>query len=259
MPDLTGKVAVVAGSATGVGAATAKRLARDGAKVVLGDINADGARMGAEQITGEGGSATWFGFDISDEAAVESLMQHAMDAYGQINLLHNCAADFSDSMLFNDTDAVRTPLDVYDRALAVNLRGYLLTCRSAIPHMLEAGGGAIVNTSSLASQVAERGLRMAYGISKSGVNALSRHVAVTYGKQGVRCNVVSLGMVLTEKLRVGLPAEVIEQYTAQIPSPRACTPEDVAAAVAFLLSDDAEAINGQTIIIDRGQSVATGA
>jgi NAD(P)-dependent dehydrogenase (short-subunit alcohol dehydrogenase family) len=256
--DLRGKVVLVAGSATGVGAATAARLARDGAEVVLGDINREGAAKGAEKIVAAGGSATSFGFDISDETAVEALVEHTIATFGKLDLLYNCAADFSDNTLFNDVDATTTPLDVFDRALAVNLKGYLLTCRSAIPRMLEAGGGAIVNTSSLASEMAERGLRMSYGISKAGVNALSRHIAVAYGKQNIRCNVVSLGMVLTEKLEVGLGPEMIAQYTEHIPSPRATTPDDVAAVVSFLLSADAAAVNGHTVVIDRGQSVATG-
>jgi NAD(P)-dependent dehydrogenase (short-subunit alcohol dehydrogenase family) len=258
MADLTGKVVVVAGSATGVGAATAQRLAADGARVVLGDINEDGAKSVAETIGGGGGTATAFGFDISQESDVNELMAYTTRTYGGIDALYNCAADFSEPMLFQDLDVVNTPLDIYQRALAVNLGGFMLTCRAAVPLMLERGGGAIVNTSSLASDMAERGMRMSYGISKAGVNALSRHIAVAYGKQNIRCNIVSLGMVLTEKLLVGLGPEMIAQYTERIPAPRATHPEDVAAVVSFLLSDDARGINGHTVIIDGGQSVATG-
>jgi NAD(P)-dependent dehydrogenase (short-subunit alcohol dehydrogenase family) len=254
--DLSGKVVVVAGSATGVGAATARRLASDGARVVLGDINDEGAKQVAESIVAAGGQAVAFGFDMSEEESVKELIQFAVDTYGGLTLLYNCAADFSDHMLFNDRSAVDTPLDIYERALAVNLRGYLFTCRFAIPHMIAAGGGAIVNTSSLASQMAERGARMSYGISKAGVNALSRHIAVAYGKQGVRCNVVSLGMVVTEKLKIGLGDEMIAQIEAGLPSTRACTPDDVAAVVSFLLSSDADAVSGHTLIVDRAQSVA---
>lgn len=258
MADLTGKVAIVAGSATGVGAATAQRLAADGATVVLGDINEAGAQAVADTIGAGGGTAAAYGFDISQEADVAGLIAFTTSTYGGIDALHNCAADFSDEMLFNDLDVVATPLEIYQRALRVNLGGYMLTCRAAIPVMLERGGGAIVNTSSLASEMAERGMRMSYGISKAGVNAMSRHIAVAFGKQNIRCNIVSLGMVLTEKLRVGLGPDLIAQYTERIPAPRATHPEDVAAVVAFLLSDDSRGVNGHTVVIDGGQSVATG-
>jgi len=252
---LRGKVAIVIGGASGVGKATALRLGEEGSLVVVGDINEGGATTVAETILTAGGTAQARKVDISDEDQVKDLVDFAHRTFGGVDLLHNVAADLGDTLLA-DTDAETVPLDVFDRTIEVNLRGYLLSIRAVLPLMVEAGAGSIVNTSSLAADRAlATGARVAYSVSKSGIHALTRHVAIRYGRQGVRCNTASLGLVLSEALRATVPPERIARYVEQVPTTNPGEPAAIAAAVAFLLSEDARYINGQTINIDGGSSV----
>jgi NAD(P)-dependent dehydrogenase (short-subunit alcohol dehydrogenase family) len=251
---LSGKVAIVIGGASGVGKATALRLGEEGALVVVGDINEGGATAVAETIQAAGGTANARKVDISNEAQVNDLVDFARRTFGRVDLLHNVAADLGDTLLA-DTDAGTVPLDVFDRTIDVNLRGYLLSCRAVLPLMVEAGAGSIVNTSSLsADRALATGARVAYSISKSGIHALTRHIAIRYGKQGIRCNTASLGLVLSDALHATVPAERIAHYVANVPNTNPGEPAAIAAAVAFLLSDDARYINGQTINVDGGSS-----
>ena len=252
MRGLAGKVAVVAGGASGIGAATAARLAEEGARVVVGDLNAVGAAEVAEAIRSAGGTAVDVAFDIADEASVRTLFAAAVEAYGGVDLLHNVAADLSAQTLRRDTDAVDLSLDVWDRTFSVNLRGFLLTTRAVVPLLLERGGGAIVNTSSAASFLGEPE-RPAYAAAKAGVNALTRHVASKWGKAGIRCNAVAPGLVLTDAVRSGPRFAVLEKAVLpSVRSNRLGRPEDIAAMVAYLLSDDAEWVNGQVYGVDGG-------
>jgi NAD(P)-dependent dehydrogenase (short-subunit alcohol dehydrogenase family) len=252
---LRGKVAIVIGGASGVGKATAHRLGEEGALVVVGDINEAGATTVAETIAAAGGTAQARTVDISDEDQVNDLVDFARRTFGGVDLLHNVAADLGDTLLA-DTDAETVPLEVFDRTIEVNLRGYLLSIRAVLPYMVEAGSGSIVNTSSFAADRAlATGARVAYSVSKSGVHALTRHVAIRYGRQGIRCNTASLGLVLSEALYATVPPERIARYVEQVPNTNPGEPAAIAAAVAFLLSDDARYINGQTINIDGGSSV----
>jgi len=251
---LRDKVGIVVGGASGVGKATSIRLAQEGVSVVVGDINEAGARGVAESIRDAGGSAESFGVDLRDEAAVASLTEFAASRFGGVDFLHNVAADLV-HVATNDHDILTTAVDTFDQMLAVTLRGYVLSCRAVLPYMLERGGGAIVNTSSLAAlRSLPAGNRYSYAIAKSGLGPLSQHIAVRYGKQGVRCNTVALGLVLSEGLIGSLPPERVSamREAALIPNPG--EPSGIAAAVAFLLSDDARYITGQTINIDGGSS-----
>jgi NAD(P)-dependent dehydrogenase (short-subunit alcohol dehydrogenase family) len=146
-------------------------------------------------------------------------------------------------------------LDTYDRTLAVTLRGYVLTCRAAIPHMLDGGGGAIVNTSSLAAMRSlPTGNRYSYAIAKAGLGPLSQHIAVKFGKQNIRCNTAAMGMILSESFLKVTPQERIVAIREGNRVPNAGEPEGLAAAIVFLLSDDARYITGQVINIDSGAS-----
>lgn len=252
MRGLDGKVAVVAGGGSGIGAATAERLASEGAAVVVGDIVGDNAVTVAKQIADNGGRSVSFEFDIADEASVMSLMDATIEAFDGIDLLHANAADLSPGNIGRDSDAVSVPLDVFDRTIEVNLRGHLLCTRHAIDRMLERGGGAIVYTSSAASFVGEPE-RPSYAMAKSGLNALARHVASKWGKQGIRANAVAPGLVLTRAISEDSPIREWALKTTR--SPRLGQPEDIAAAVAFLMSDDAEWINGQVLSVDGGATL----
>ncbi|MDB5396093.1 MAG: family oxidoreductase [Rhodospirillales bacterium] len=249
MRGLKDKVAVIAGGGTGIGAATAVRLAEEGVAVTVGDINIEAAQAVAGKIAGAGGKATAVKFDASDDASVKALVQAAVEIYGGIDLMHANAADLS--LCLTDTDAVDVSLDLFDRTIAVNLRGHLLCTRHAIPALLKRGGGAIVYTSSGAAYVGEPE-RVSYAVSKSGINALMRHVASRWGKEGIRSNAIAPGLVMTDNALANMPQEAQDHMIQIGRSPRLGRPADIASMVAMLMSDDGDWINGQVISIDGG-------
>ncbi|HEV3226430.1 MAG TPA: SDR family oxidoreductase [Acidimicrobiales bacterium] len=251
MRGLHGTVVVVAGGAGGIGTATSLRLGEEGASVVVGDLNEAAAHEVARRITAAGGRAVAASFDVADDASVAALFEAADAAFGGVDCVHANAADLSVPVIMGDTDALDVDLDVWDRTLAVNLRGFLLCTRHAIPRLLERGGGAIVYTSSAASFVGEPA-RPSYAAAKSGVNALMRHVASRWGKQRVRANAVAPGLVVSDEMSEVIPQDLQQRTLKGTRSWRLGHPRDIAAMVAFLMSDDGEWINGQVISVDGG-------
>ncbi|MEV6306380.1 SDR family oxidoreductase [Actinoplanes sp. NPDC051861] len=251
MSRLTGKSIVVCGGATGIGAATAQRLAAEGAQVIVGDINLPGANETAGKIVAAGGIGLAVAFDLADEASIRALVDRAKSEFGTVHGLYNVGADLSPETVGRDGDLLEMDPAVWRRTFEVDLLGYALSCRAVIPVMLAGGGGAIVNTSSLASCVGEA-TRPAYAAAKAGINALTRHVASRWGREGIRCNGVSPGMVMSETALSMMSEEFKAAGLAATHSTRLGRPADLAATVAFLLSDDAEWINGQVWSIDGG-------
>jgi NAD(P)-dependent dehydrogenase (short-subunit alcohol dehydrogenase family) len=256
-----GKVAVIAGGATGTGAETARRLATEGAKVVVADIDFETAQATAAGIVDSGGSAMPVRFDLADEASIAALMQTTVDTYGGMDVLFNNAADLRQDTVNNDTDAVSIDVDHWNHILQVDLTGYMLACRYAIPHMLERGGGAIVCTSSDASFVLHpAGIQLAYCSAKLAVVALVRHVVARWGKEGIRCNCISPGTIATETWYRTIGSVYgadfdIAEIAKSNPSGRICQPADIAGAAAFLLSDDAAGVNAQVMHVNGGKTV----
>lgn len=244
MKGLNEKVIVVAGGASGIGAATAQRLGNEGARVLVGDIRIAGAEQTAAAIVAAGGMAEPFEFDISDEPSCAALIARAKKQWGAVHGLFNVAADLSKENLGRDTDVVTVPLDVLERTLRVDLMGYFFTARHAIPAMLEAGGGSIVHTTS--GVVLGLNYFCAYGAAKGGVIALSRHIARRWGKEGVRSNAIDPGVTLTDNQLEMVSDEDRARMLPAVRSPRFGEPHEIAAMVAFLLSDEAPWINGQT-------------
>jgi NAD(P)-dependent dehydrogenase (short-subunit alcohol dehydrogenase family) len=251
MRGLKDKTFLVAGGATGIGAATAKRLAAEGARVAIGDINIDGATAAAAQITDSGGSAIALEFDLADERSVRDLVDRTIKEFGGIHGLHNVGADLSEGNLGRDTTILETGLDVWQRTLDVNLLGYVRTIQAVLPHLLEAGGGSIVNTSSGAALGSDP-QHVAYGASKAAVNHLTRHVAVNWGKHNIRSNGVMPGLVMGETQERQNDLALQQAFLMFGKTSRLGKPDDLASVTAFLLSEEAEWITGQVWYIGGG-------
>lgn len=252
MKRLKDKVAVITGTTGGIGAASARRMAAEGAKVVLADINVEGAGRTAEEIRDAGGEAFVHHLDLADEDSIKTLMAAAIDKYGRIDVLFNNAADTRLATMVKDAAIEFMDAEIWDGIFAINARGTMLMMKYALPHMVKQGGGSIINTSSGASLRGDL-FRPAYASSKGAVNVLTEYVAAQYGKKGIRCNVVSPGLVVTENTREG-QAHNFALYEAHHLTPRLGEPDDLAAMVALLASDDGKFITGQVIRVDGGIS-----
>ena len=186
-------------------------------------------------------------------------MQHLIDTatkeFGTINGLLNVGADLSPQNLGRDKTLRDTDLDVWQRTLDVNLLGYVRTCRAVLPHLLDIGAGGIVNTSSGAAVSRGDGKRPAYAASKAGIHTLTRHIATNWGRLGVRCNGVMPGLVMGPTQEQQNDVELQHSFLQSVPTTRLGRPSDLGAVIAFLLSDDAEWINGQVWAIDGGANM----
>jgi len=245
------KVAIVTGSASGIGRATARLLAAEGASVVVADLDEAGASAVVSEIEADGGKAIATQVDVSVEEDVREMIATAVSTFGGLDVLHNNAAALGSASPGLDMDIANMDVDVWDRTMAVNLRGVMLGCKHAIPALLERGGGAIVNTSSGSAQRGDLAIP-AYGVSKGGVDTLTRYVAAQYGKQGIRCNAIAPGLILTHEVdRFGGEAYVkmLEEHHL---TPRVGRPEDIAQAVLYLASDAASFVTGQILNVDGG-------
>jgi len=248
---LKDKAIMVIGSGSGIGAATVRRLAREGARVCAADINLAGAQAVAADVVANGGEAFAVAIDLADENSVNAAVATAVERLGGLDAAHVNAADLQTIM--QDSDALTVDLAVFDRTLAINLRGHLLCTRALLPHLLARGAGAIVYTSSGAADAGEP-VRPAYAASKSGLNALMRHVAARWGREGICANVVAPGFTVTPEMKtsVHLTQELLDHMASRVPARRLGRPEDIAGVVAMLLSEDGRWINGQVYNVNGG-------
>jgi NAD(P)-dependent dehydrogenase (short-subunit alcohol dehydrogenase family) len=248
---VAGKIALVTGGAAGIGRATATVLAREGAQVVIADINVEGAEKAAAEI---GAPASALGFDATDQQSVQELVAAVIARHGRIDVIHNNAALVGPDAWFTDGSVIDTSIEMWDRAFATNVRSIFLMCKYALPHMVEAGRGSIVNMASVAGLRGSTALT-AYGSSKAAVVGLTRFVAAQHGRQGVRCNAIAPGVIRTQQLLDAVP-DLPAQALAGVASPRVGEPEDIAAMVLFLASDESAFVNGEVYRVDGGAMTA---
>ncbi len=249
MRRFTGRRIAVIGAAPGqIGGAIVARLVEEGASVVVGGRNVTNASAVAESVSGPGKVVDVITADLADDASLQRFMDDAARALGGLDGLANNAAGYGRPG--EDGDAVEIDLDSFDALLHTNLRGHVLAVRHAIPHLKAAGGGSIVLTASLAGLLGEP-TRVSYGISKAGLMALTRHVASRWGKQGIRCNTIVPGRIISGD---GGDDPVLAPFLRRVASTRLGTPADIAGAASFLLSDDAAFVNGTNLVVDGGLS-----
>lgn len=243
-----GKVALVTGASSGIGKATAEAFAREGAHVVLSDVQVEAGREVVAEIEEAGGTATFVECDVSSAEDVENMVRHARSAYGRLDCAFNNAGIEGD--MANTVDCTE---ENWDRTLAINLKGVWLCMKHEIPMMLEHGGGAIVNCASVAGLVGFRNLP-AYCASKGGIVELTRATALEYADQGIRVDAICPGVIRTpmvERVTAGDP-ELEAEFTALEPLGRMGTPEEISDAVLWLCSDGASFVTGHALVADGG-------
>jgi NAD(P)-dependent dehydrogenase (short-subunit alcohol dehydrogenase family) len=251
MSTLQGKVAIVTGAASGIGAASAKAMAARGAFVVVADVNQTGAEAVVGEIKAAGGKALAYQFDALDVDAIKDMIESTHAAHQGLHVLHNNVG-LTDQT--KDTTIADLDLDGWDWIMRVNLKSVVAGAKFAIPLMIKGGGGSIINTSSVAG-LAGSLLYPIYGVTKAGINALTQSIAVHYGKQNIRCNAIAPGVTITPAVERGWPPQLVEIYKRHTLSPRLGTPEDMGNMAAFLASDEAAFVNGQVFAVDGGYSV----
>jgi meso-butanediol dehydrogenase / (S,S)-butanediol dehydrogenase / diacetyl reductase len=250
MGRIQNKVAIVTGSGSGIGAATAKLFAAEGAKVVIADIRAEAAETTAAAIRALGGDAIAIPTDVSCGDQVKALVEKTVQHYGALHILHSNAGVLMPDTIESESE------EAWHRTMAVNVNGNYYCCRYAIPALRAAGGGAIVITSSTSGFQGEQSL-CAYNTSKGALMNLSRHLAVQHAKEGIRVNCICPGWVDTPFNDpvyevTGFDESSLDTF---VPLGRQGTPEDIASSVLFLVSDEAAYITGQMLVVDGGMTV----
>lgn len=250
---LTNKVALITGAGGGIGRAAARRFAAEGAKVVVTDAVEAAARQTVDELRAAGGEADVIGGDVTRAADVQAMVAFAEQRYGGLHVLFNNAGIFPDG----DGSVTETDEAVFDRVIAVNLKGVFFGCKYGIPALLRAGGGSVINTASFVAVMGAATSQSAYTASKGGVLALTREIAVEFARRNIRANALCPGPVNTPLLQALLsdPAARARRLV-HLPMGRLAEAEEVANAALFLASDESSYVNGSTFLVDGGTAGA---
>lgn len=250
---LEGKVALITGGASGMGMVASRLFAREGARVVLTDVNDASAEATARTIAEEGGEAVHVHADVSVESDAEAMVAKAVDTFGRLDILYNNAG----VMLSEDGSVDTTDASIWDTTLAVNVKGVAFGCKYGIPAMIAGGGGSIINVASFVAWLGAATSQTAYTASKGAVLAMTREIAVEYARKGIRCNALCPGPIDTPLLQELLSDPARRQRRlVHIPMGRLGQAEELAKAALFLASDDASYMTGASLIVDGGITAA---
>ncbi|MEU8702188.1 SDR family NAD(P)-dependent oxidoreductase [Streptomyces sp. NPDC048680] len=255
MNRLHDKMAVITGAGSGIGRAAAELMSKEGARVVVADHDTRAAEETAALITAAGGQALPLTVDVTEEDSIADMISATVNEYGALHVLCNHVGGTNPR---TDLDVLRMDMDEFDRAVALNMRSTLLGSRHAIPHMIRAGGGSIINTASVAALVGDV-LQTSYGAVKAAVVSITKSVATQYGPQNIRCNAIAPGAVMTPALENNLPQEVVDSLKRGNALPYLGSPEDIGHTMVFLASDESRYLTGQLLVVDGGMTAQSSA
>ena len=253
MGRLDDKVALITGGASGMGMVASTLFAAEGARVVLADVADDAGETVATEIADAGGEAAYVHADVSREADARSMVDAAVERFGGLHVLYNNAG----VMLADDGSVDSTDESIWDRTLAINVKGVAFGCKFGIPAMVESGGGSIINVASFVAWMGAATSQTAYTASKGAVLSMTREIAVEYARRGIRCNALCPGPIDTPLL-----AELLSDPTRRqrrfvhIPMGRLGQAEELAKAALFLASDDSSYMTGASLVVDGGITAA---
>lgn len=256
MARLSEKVAIITGSASGIGRASALRFASEGAAVVVADLNGEGAEKVAREIEQAGGSALAMTVDVAVESQLKVMVENAIEHFGKLDILFNNACNTDPVMSKKDGDFFTFDAEVFHHRMQTNVLAGVLAARFAMPHFLERGEGCILFTSSSSSLKGEVA-QFSYGATKAAVNWYVQTLAATFGKQGVRCNGIVPGVIRTAGMEMWASDEMKDAFLDMHQCPRLGLPEDIAAMATFLASDEAAFTNGALYYMDGGINCTT--
>lgn len=253
MDRLKGKVCVITGAGSGIGRATAEMFAREGAKVVVTDLNGEAAETVAHDIIAAGGEALGLKVDVGEEDQLRNMIETAVREYGGIDVLHNNALFYKLDYVMRDLDFMALDPEVFYANMKVNVLGGVIASKIAIPYMLERSNGSIIFTSS-GSSLGGDVTAYSYGASKAALNWYVQAIAATYGKQGIRSNAILPGPTQTPSKMAWSTPEMDAAFLEILNAPRLGEPDDMAAMAVFLASDESRFVNGALYRVDGGMS-----